>query len=137
MWVVLSLRHNGDVVSSNVSGPCYGMYVGVKTLPAYRFSHCLPPLSVAHYCFSHCLPPSLFGGCSPVGACALGGELHGGAVARVVDDLGQAEVRDLHVAVLVEQDVARLEVVVDDALSQPQTRESTVWAFNKVVSCTA
>jgi hypothetical protein len=52
----------------------------------------------------------------PVGPGALGGELHGGPVARVVDDLGQPEVRDLHVALLVEQDVARLEVVVDDAL---------------------
>lgn len=52
----------------------------------------------------------------PVGPGALGGELHRGPVARIVDDLGQPEIRDLYVALLVEQDIARLEVVVDDPL---------------------
>ena len=39
----------------------------------------------------------------PVCARALAGELHGSALRALVDDLGQPEVRDLHVVVLVEQ----------------------------------
>jgi len=34
--------------------------------------------------------------------------------AGVVDDLGEAKVGDLHVPALVEEDIARLEIVVDD-----------------------
>mmetsp|Transcript_12707 Transcript_12707/g.46465 ORF Transcript_12707/g.46465 Transcript_12707/m.46465 type:complete len:230 (+) Transcript_12707:689-1378(+) len=52
----------------------------------------------------------------PVGACALTGQLHAARPVVGFHYLAQAKVSELHLAVLVEQDVARLQVVVYDRL---------------------
>lgn len=56
------------------------------------------------------------GGKVPVRARALRGQLQRGTVARPVHDLGKPKVRDFDVTLLVEKDVTRLEVVVNNSL---------------------
>jgi hypothetical protein len=52
-----------------------------------------------------------------------------GCCARIggADELGYAEVRDLHAASAIEQDVLRLDVSVDDALSWAYWSASQIW----------